>query len=92
MFGKLKSAYYVCGLDNLYNYVKFCRDDSTGKNKEIVYGVAMKSGRSLPKCIIQDEVENKNLQAMVQGTTKTTSCLLHALVIFFLLSQYDFCN
>ncbi len=24
----------------------------------------------MPKCIVQDEVENKNLQAKVRGTTK----------------------
>ncbi len=37
----------------------------------MVHGVAArKSGRGLPKCIIQDEVTNKNLQAEVRGTTK----------------------
>ena len=36
----------------------------------MVHGVAKKSGRGLPKCIIQDEVTNKNLQAEVRGTTK----------------------
>jgi hypothetical protein len=71
MFDQLKSAHHVCGMDNLYNSVKFCRDAFTGKNKVMVHGVAArKSGRGLPKCIIQDEVINKNLQAEVRGTTK----------------------
>jgi hypothetical protein len=70
MFDQLKSAHHVCGMDNLYNSVKFCRDAFTGKNKVMVHGVAKKSGRGLPKCIIQDEVTNKNLQAEVRGTTK----------------------
>ena len=71
MFNQLKSAHHVCGMDNLYNSVKFCRDAFTGKNKVMVHGVAArKSGRGLPKCIIQDEVTNKNLQAEVRGTTK----------------------
>jgi hypothetical protein len=70
MFDQLKSQYHVCGLDNLYNSVRFCRDAFTGKNKVIVHGVARKSGRGVPKCINRDEVENKNLQAKVRGTTK----------------------
>jgi len=71
MFDQLKSAHHVCGMDNLYNSVKFCRDAFAGKNKVMVHGVAArKSGRGLPKCIIQDEVTNKNLQAEVRGTTK----------------------
>ncbi len=36
----------------------------------MVHGVARKIGRGLPKCEIQQEVENKNLQAKVRGTTK----------------------
>ncbi len=36
----------------------------------MVHGVARKSGRGVPKCIIQDEVTNKNLQAQVWGTIK----------------------
>jgi len=48
----------------------FARDTFTGKNKFMVHGVARKKGRGLPKCIIQDEVTNKNLQAEVRGTTK----------------------
>jgi len=48
----------------------FARDTFTGKNKFMVYGIVRKKGRGLPKCIIQDEVTNKNLQAEVRGTTK----------------------
>ena len=70
MFDQLKSKYHVCGLDNLYNSVKFCRDAFTGKNKVMVHGVARKHGRGVPNCTIQDEVANKNLQEQVRGTTK----------------------
>ena len=65
MFDQLKGKYHVCGLDNLYNSVRFCRDAFTGVNKVMVHGVARKNGRGLPKCVIQEEVENKNLQAKV---------------------------
>jgi hypothetical protein len=70
MFDQLKGKYLVCGLDNLYNSVRFCRDAFTGNNEVLVHGVARKNGRGLPKCVIQEEVENKNLQAKVRGTTK----------------------
>ena len=33
MFDQLKSSYHICGMDNLYNSVKFCRDAFTSKNK-----------------------------------------------------------
>jgi hypothetical protein len=61
MFDQLKSQYHVCRLDNLYNSAKLCRDTFTGKNKIMAHGVARKSGRGIPWCIIQDEVQNRNL-------------------------------
>ena len=54
IFDQLKSPFHVCGLDNLCKSVKLFRDAYTGKNKVMVHGVARKSGRGLPRCIIQD--------------------------------------
>jgi hypothetical protein len=53
MFSQLN----VCGLDNLYNSVKFCRYDFTGKKKVMAHRVARKS--KSPRSLIQDEVENR---------------------------------
>jgi len=36
----------------------------------MVHGVARKSGRGLPRCIIQEKEQNRNLQTKVHGTTK----------------------
>jgi len=40
------------------------------KNKVLCHGVARRSGRGLPKSVIQDEVKNKVQQEKVRGTTK----------------------
>jgi len=55
LFEELKDKYHVCGLDNLYNSVKFCRDAWEGKNKVMVHGVAWKTGRGVPECCQQEE-------------------------------------
>jgi len=70
MFDQLPSKNHVCGLDNLYNSVKFCREAYIGKNQIMVHGVTRRVNRGLPAMVIQEEVKNKKKQEEVRGTTK----------------------
>ena len=40
------------------------------KNKALCHGAARKSGRGLPKCVIQEEPKRKTQQDQLRGTTK----------------------
>jgi len=70
LFDQLKEKYHVCGLDNLYNSVKFCRDAWARKNKVMVHGVARKTGRGVPDCCQQEEFSDPAKAEAVRGTTK----------------------
>mmetsp|Transcript_21050 Transcript_21050/g.30062 ORF Transcript_21050/g.30062 Transcript_21050/m.30062 type:complete len:198 (+) Transcript_21050:754-1347(+) len=70
LFDQLKEKYHVCGLDNLYNSVKFCRDAWAGKKKIMVHGVARKTGRGVPDCCQQEEFSDPAKAEAVRGTTK----------------------
>ena len=70
LFDKLRDKYHRCGMDNLYNSVKFCRDAYKHEKKVLVHGVARKSGRGLPDHVIQDEVQQEKDQARVRNTVK----------------------
>jgi hypothetical protein len=70
MFDQLKDKYHVCGLDNLYNSTKFCREAFSGKNAVMVHGVTRKSGRGLPSCVLQEEIKNAKDAEKVRGRTK----------------------
>jgi hypothetical protein len=60
----------VCGVDNLYTSAKFFREAYVGKNQVLCHRVARKSGRGLPKCVIQEEPKKKSAQDTMRGTTK----------------------
>ncbi len=70
LFDQLKEEHHVCGMDNLFSFVKFFREAYKGKNKVLCHGVTRKSGRGLPNCVIQEEVKNKKEQEKIRGTTK----------------------
>ena len=70
MFDQLKEPYHHCGLDNLYISAKFACAAFIGKNKVMVQGVARKSGRGLPACVLQEEQKNSKEQEKVRGATK----------------------
>jgi len=67
---QLKDKHHVCGMDNLYTSARFFREAYASKNKVLCHGVARKSGRGLPKSVIEEEVKNKKLQEKARGTTK----------------------
>jgi hypothetical protein len=54
----------------LYTSAKFFREAYIGKNQVLCHGVARKSGRGLPKSIIQEEAKIKSQQDKIRGTTK----------------------
>jgi len=70
LMDQLKEKHHVCGMDNLYTSARFFREAYASKNKVLCHGVARRSGRGLPKSVIQDEVKNKVQQEKVRGTTK----------------------
>jgi hypothetical protein len=67
---QLKDEHHVCGVDNLYTSARFSCEAFTGKNKVLCHGVARKSGRGVPKCVIQEEPKKKTQQDQMRGTTK----------------------
>jgi hypothetical protein len=67
---QLKEKYHVCGMDNLYTSARIFCEAYAGENKVLCHGVARKSGRGLPKSMIQEEVKNKKQQEKVRGNKK----------------------
>ena len=70
LLDQLKEKHHVCGVDNLYTSARFFREAFLGKNQVHCHGVARKSGRGVPKCVIQEEPKRKTLQDQMRGTTK----------------------
>ena len=70
LLDQLKDKHHVCGVDNLYTSARFFREAFTEKNKVLCHGVARKSGRGVPKCVIQEEPKRKTQQDQMRGTTK----------------------
>jgi Transposase IS4 len=57
-------------MDNLYLSAKFAKACYTHKLQIHIAGVTRKSGRGLPACVVQQEVNNKRQQMAVRGTVK----------------------
>ena len=70
MFDQLEEKYHNCWFDNLYLSAKFARAASKHTNKVRISGPTRKSGRGLPKCVVQEEVKNVNDIRLVRGTVK----------------------
>jgi hypothetical protein len=70
LFEQVKEGNHNCGLDNLYNSMKFARGAFSGKNCIVVHGVTCKSGHGLPPYILQEEVKNQKEAEKVRGHTK----------------------
>ena len=60
MFDQLEEKYHNCWFDNLYLSAKFARAVYKHTNKVRISGPTRKSGRGLPKCVVQEEVKNVN--------------------------------
>ena len=59
LFNSCDDEYHKYGVDNLYISAKFCRDTFNHIKKIKLHGVTRKSGRGLPDCVLQEEVQNK---------------------------------
>jgi hypothetical protein len=82
MFNQLKEKYCTFGLDNLYISARFVQEAFFSKSAVMVHGVASKSGRGLPRYVIQEEIKNAKEAEKVRGTTKAEEKML--------LSHYEF--
>ena len=70
LFDSLYDCHHHIGMDNLYNSAAFCRAAYLHSKKVLCHGVVRKGGRGAPKCIIQEEVKDRNKQIAVRGTVK----------------------
>ena len=64
MFDQLEERYHNCWFDNLHLSAKFAKASFAHRNKIRIPGPTKKSGRGLPKCILQDE---KTSPAEIRG-------------------------
>ena len=55
MFDQLETEHHNCWFDNLYLSARFAKAAITHKNKIQISGPTRKSGRGLPKCVVQEE-------------------------------------
>jgi hypothetical protein len=70
LFDSLHDDHHQIGMDNLYNSAAFCRAAFLHFRKVLCHGVVRKGGRGAPRCIIQEEVKDRNKQIAVRGTVK----------------------
>ena len=70
LFDVLEESFDQVGMDNLYNSASFSKKTFNHRNKVLVHGVARKGGRGVPKCVIQEEIKNREHQLRVRGTVK----------------------
>ena len=66
----VKDKYHVCGMDNLYNSVKFCKACYQHPMKIKTQGTCRTWGRGIPTAVIQKEVKSKQGQLAVRGNVK----------------------
>jgi Transposase IS4 len=70
LFDCFDEKYHRVWMDNLYLSAKFCKGCYNHASKVLIAGVARKSGRGIPDCVIQEEVKNKKDITKVRGTIK----------------------
>ena len=70
MFDQLENKFHNCWFDNLYLSARFAKAAWTHSNKVRISRPTRKSGRGLPKCVIQEEVKNAEALHAVRGTVK----------------------
>ena len=70
LFDSVEYEYQVCGMDNLYNYVNFCKRAWNYKRKLKVHGVTRNGIRGIPGCVVQEEKKPRKKKLEVRGTTK----------------------
>ena len=73
MFDQLDEKHHNCWFDNLYLSAKFCRAAFTHPNVVCIAGPTRKSGRGLPQCVLQEEVQGTAEIRHVRGTVKAAA-------------------
>ena len=66
----VKDRFHVCGMDNLYNSVKFTKACYLHPMKVKTQGTCRVWGRGIPSNVIQKEVKSKEGQRQVRGIVK----------------------
>ena len=75
LFDSCEDECHICGVDNLYNSAKFCKDTYNHSKKICLHGVTRKGGRGLPESVLQEEVTNPKIQETVRGTVHAAELL-----------------
>ena len=70
MFDQLETEHHNCWFDNLYLSARFAKAALTHKNKIQISGLTCKSGRGLPKYVVQEEKTSPADVHADQGTVK----------------------
>ena len=52
LFDSVEDDYHICGMDNLFNYVTFCKRVWNHKKKSKVHGVTRKGMRGILGCVV----------------------------------------
>ena len=70
MFDQLEEKNHNCWFDNLYLSAKFAKASFAHRNKIRISGPTRKSGRGLPRCVLQEEKTSPAEIHAVCGTVK----------------------
>ena len=62
LFDSVEEDHRVCGIENLYNSVTFCKRACNHKRKLKVHGVTRKGMRRIPGCVVQEEQKSRKKQ------------------------------
>ena len=57
MLDQLPSQHHVCGMGNLYDSAKFCREALIGKNKVMVHEITHRNKFGLSPFVIKEELK-----------------------------------
>jgi hypothetical protein len=77
-------------MDNLYNSAAFLCAAFLHLRKVVCHGVVRKAGRGAPKCIMQEDVKDRNKQIAVRGTVKAAHLQGDDVInqVFMILSRF----
>ena len=76
LFDSVEDDYHVCGMDNMYNCVTFCKRAWNHKWKLKVHDVRIKGMRGITGFFVQEEQKSRKKQLKVRGTTKAAIPLI----------------
>mmetsp|Transcript_14413 Transcript_14413/g.30257 ORF Transcript_14413/g.30257 Transcript_14413/m.30257 type:complete len:556 (-) Transcript_14413:739-2406(-) len=74
MFENFRDSFHVVNMYNFFNSVNFTIEAANCKSKVLTQGVLQKSGRGVPRCVMQEEVTGKAVEK-AGGTVKAATLL-----------------